>query len=130
MRKSYRVSFPNHAGDTLVGVLDTCDHPRFYAIFSHCFTCSKDLKAIVRISRVLAEGGIAVLRYDYTGLGDSHGEFQQTNFTTTCLDTICAAELAIRWVGRRRIKWRSGLTRPERLSQLPHPVVRPTCRII
>jgi len=92
MRKSYRVSFPNHAGDTLVGVLDTCDHPRFYAIFSHCFTCSKDLKAIVRISRVLAEGGIAVLRYDYTGLGDSHGEFQQTNFTTTCLDTICAAE--------------------------------------
>lgn len=92
MRKSYRVSFPNHVGQTLVGVLDTCDQPRYYAIFSHCFTCSKDLKAIVRISRVLAEGGIAVLRYDYTGLGESQGEFQATNFTTTCLDTICAAE--------------------------------------
>lgn len=92
MRKSYRLSFPNHVGQTLVGVLDTCDQPRYYAIFSHCFTCSKDLKAIVRISRVLAEGGIAVLRYDYTGLGESQGEFQATNFTTTCLDTICAAE--------------------------------------
>lgn len=92
MRKSYRVSFPNHVGQTLVGVLDTCEQPRYYAIFSHCFTCSKDLKAIVRISRVLAEGGIAVLRYDYTGLGESQGDFQATNFTTTCLDTICAAE--------------------------------------
>lgn len=91
-RKSHRVTFPNHAGDPLVGVLDTCDRPRYYAIFSHCFTCSKDLKAIVRLSRVLAEGGIAVLRYDYTGLGDSQGDFAATNFTTTCLDTICAAE--------------------------------------
>ncbi len=91
-RKSYRVTFRNHAGEQLVGILDTCENPRYYAIFSHCFTCSKDLKAIVRISRVLAEAGLAVLRYDYTGLGDSQGEFQRTNFTTTCLDTICAAE--------------------------------------
>lgn len=92
MRKSYRVSFPNHRGEELVGILDTNDRPRYFAVFSHCFTCSKDLKAIVRISRVLAEGGIGVLRYDYTGLGDSHGDFRTTNFTTTCRDTICAAE--------------------------------------
>lgn len=92
MRKSYRVSFPNHRGEELVGILDTPDQPRYFALFSHCFTCSKDLKAIVRISRLLAEGGVAVLRYDYTGLGDSQGDFQTTNFTTTCLDTICAAQ--------------------------------------
>lgn len=96
MRKSYRVSFPNHRGEELVGILDTNDQPRYFALFSHCFTCSKDLKAIVRISRLLAEGGIGVLRYDYTGLGDSQGDFQTTNFTTTCLDTICAAQFLSR----------------------------------
>ncbi len=96
MRKSYRVSFPNHRGEELVGILDTNERPRYFALFSHCFTCSKDLKAIVRISRVLAEGGVGVLRYDYTGLGDSHGDFQTTNFTTTCLDTVCAAQFLAR----------------------------------
>jgi len=92
MRKSYRVQFKNFRGEMLCGILDTCDTPNYYAIFSHCFTCSKDLKAIVRISRHLAEAGIAVLRYDYTGLGESAGEFVSTNFTTTCQDTIKAAE--------------------------------------
>jgi len=96
MRKSFRVSFRNHRGERLAGFLDTCPEPRYYAIFSHCFTCSKDLKAIVRISRKLAEAGLAVLRYDYTGLGDSEGDFRTTNFTTTCLDTICAAEFLAR----------------------------------
>lgn len=96
MRKSYRVTFQNHRGEELVGILDTNESPRYFALFSHCFTCSKDLKAVVRISRVLAEGGVGVLRYDYTGLGDSHGDFQTTNFTTTCLDTICAAQFLAR----------------------------------
>ena len=91
-RKSHRVTFPNHAGDPLVGVLDTCDRPRYYAIFSHCFTCSKDLKAIVRISRRLAEHGIGVLRFDFTGLGDSHGVFADSNFETNQQDILSAVD--------------------------------------
>jgi putative redox protein len=63
-----------------------------WAVFTHCFTCTKDLKAIVRISRRLAEHGIGVLRFDCTGLGDSEGDFGATNFSTTCLDLIAAAQ--------------------------------------
>lgn len=92
MRKSLRVTFENARGDRLAGILDTIDQPKGYALFSHCFTCSKDLKAIVRISRLLAENGIAVLRYDYTGLGESQGVFEESNFSTTCLDTVKAAQ--------------------------------------
>ncbi len=92
MRKSLRVSFPNANGDLLSGIVDTNGTPNYYAIFSHCFTCSKDLKAIARISRLLAELGIGVLRYDYTGLGESKGEFVETNFTTTCADTLEAVK--------------------------------------
>lgn len=91
MRKSVRVHFPNARGERLAGIVDTNGSPKYFSIFSHCFTCSKDLKAIARISRILAERGIGVLRYDYTGLGDSQGEFAETNFTTTCDDTVAAA---------------------------------------
>lgn len=91
MRKSVRVHFPNYRGESLTGIVDTNGEPKYYAIFSHCFTCSKDLKAIARISRLLAELGIGVLRYDYSGLGDSQGTFEETNFTTTCADTVEAA---------------------------------------
>lgn len=90
MRKSLRVHFPNANGDSLAGIVDTNRQPEYFAVFSHCFTCSKDLKAIARISRRLAEKGIGVLRYDYTGLGDSKGNFAETNFTTTCADTVQA----------------------------------------
>ena len=67
-------------------------HPATFAIFAHCFTCTKDLKAIVRISRGLAEQGIAVLRFDFTGLGESGGEFSHTDFTTNLADLMAAAE--------------------------------------
>lgn len=92
MRESKRVRFPNANGELLSGILDTPPEPKFCALFSHCFTCSKDLKAIVRISRRLAELGIAVLRYDFTGLGESEGVFETTNFTTTCADTLAAVD--------------------------------------
>lgn len=61
-------------------------------VFSHCFTCNKDLKAIVRISRALAERGWGVLRYDFAGLGGSEGVFANTNFTTNCDDLRGAVE--------------------------------------
>ncbi|HBJ33155.1 MAG TPA: alpha/beta hydrolase [Planctomycetaceae bacterium] len=63
-------------------------------VFSHCFTCNKDLKAIVRLGRALAGEGIAVLRYDMTGLGGSDGDFSRTNFTTNLADLRAAIHFA------------------------------------
>jgi len=66
--------------------------PTAYAVASHCFTCTKDTITVFRISRMLAEHGIAVLRFDFTGLGNSKGDFAQTNFTTDVADVHAAAE--------------------------------------
>ena len=63
-----------------------------YAVASHCFTCTKDTITVFRISRMLAEHGIAVLRFDFTGLGNSEGDFAQGNFTTDVADIYAAAE--------------------------------------
>lgn len=91
-RSSERVSFIGGSGFELAGIVDLPDgHPKATALFTHCFTCSKDLKAIVRISRGLAEHGYLVLRYDLTGLGGSQGDFSQTNFTTNRADLLAAA---------------------------------------
>lgn len=91
MRRSERVSFPGGAGFELSGIVDLPAHePKAVAIFTHCFTCSKDLKAIVRISRGLAELGFAVLRYDLTGLGGSRGDFSHTNFRSNRADLLAA----------------------------------------
>lgn len=66
--------------------------PRAFALFAHCFTCSKDIFAASRIAQGLAERGIATLRFDFTGLGHSDGEFENTNFTTNIEDLIKAAD--------------------------------------
>ncbi|GAG55995.1 unnamed protein product, partial [marine sediment metagenome] len=66
--------------------------PRDYALFAHCFTCSKDTVAASRVSRALAARGIAVLRFDFTGLGGSDGEFANTNFSSNTEDLIKAVE--------------------------------------
>ncbi len=68
--------------------------PHAFALFSHCFTCTKDLKSIVRISRHLARHGFGVLRFDFTGLGDSQGDFSHSNFETNLLDI----EAAVGWL--------------------------------
>ena len=67
------------------------DNPRVYAIASHCFTCSKDTITVFRISRLLAAKGIAVLRFDFTGLGNSAGDFATSSFTTDVADVRAAA---------------------------------------
>ncbi|MDX1926369.1 MAG: alpha/beta fold hydrolase [Pirellulaceae bacterium] len=91
-RSSERVSFLGGTGFQLAGIVDLPDgHPKATVLFTHCFTCSKDLKAIVRISRGLAEHGYLVLRYDLTGLGGSEGDFSQTNFTTNRADLRAAS---------------------------------------
>ena len=93
MRTSEKVYFENRAGIRLCGIIDHDDaQTRAVALFSHCFTCTKDLKAIVRIGRRLAEFGIAVLRFDFTGLGDSSGSFSDSSFDSNCDDVRSAIE--------------------------------------
>jgi uncharacterized protein len=93
VRRSERVYFPGGSGYELSGILDLpSDEPQAVAVFTHCFTCSKDLKAIVRISRGLAELGYAVLRYDLTGLGGSAGDFSHTDFRSNRADLTAAVE--------------------------------------
>ncbi|EMI22783.1 OsmC family protein [Rhodopirellula maiorica SM1] len=100
-RKSYRVKFEGGSGFELAGIIDRPDTTAAVPVLvlSHCFTCNKDLKAIVRISRALAERGIAVLRYDMTGLGGSSGDFSQTNFSTNVADLKAAIAFADAEVG-------------------------------
>jgi uncharacterized OsmC-like protein/pimeloyl-ACP methyl ester carboxylesterase len=88
-----RVEFTGHSGAKLAARLDLPNGPlRAYALFAHCFTCSKDLTAVRRIAAGLARDGIAVLRFDFTGLGSSEGEFASTNFTTNLADLRAAAD--------------------------------------
>ncbi|MCW5745629.1 MAG: OsmC family protein [Alphaproteobacteria bacterium] len=88
-----RFDFPNGRGDQLAALLDLPDGPpRAYALFAHCFTCGKDVLAAARIARGLTQQGIAVLRFDFTGLGASDGEFANTNFSSNIADLLAAAE--------------------------------------
>ena len=89
---SDKITFKGHSGDMLAARLDTPDGPELAcAIFAHCFTCSKDIPAARRISQRLAAMGISVLRFDFTGLGHSEGEFANTGFTSNVEDLIKAA---------------------------------------
>lgn len=102
--KSYRVKFSSaDAGLQLAGIVDRPTDPLSQSppvvVFSHCFTCSKDLKATVRISRALAKSGICVLRYDMRGLGGSEGNFSDSNFTTNLQDLAGAIDFASEELG-------------------------------
>ena len=88
-----KITFTGHNGDTLAARLDMPEGPHLAtAIFAHCFTCSKDIPAARRISQRLAAMGIAVLRFDFTGLGYSGGEFENTGFTSNVDDLVLAAK--------------------------------------
>ncbi|WP_101067881.1 bifunctional alpha/beta hydrolase/OsmC family protein [Roseovarius salinarum] len=88
-----RITFPGHDGSTLAARLDLPDGPHLAtALFAHCFTCSKDIPAARRISARLAGAGIAVLRFDFTGLGHSAGEFENTTFNSNVADLVRAAQ--------------------------------------
>ena len=94
-----KITFPGHSGETLAARLDRPEGPpRAAAILAHCFTCSKDIPAARRIAGRLAAQGIAVLRFDFTGLGHSGGEFANTSFTSN-VDDIAAAAEALRAQG-------------------------------
>ena len=66
--------------------------PRAFALFAHCFTCGKDIHAASRIANALTDLGFGVLRFDFTGLGMSDGEFENTNFTSNTEDLVAAAD--------------------------------------
>ncbi|MDF1669600.1 MAG: bifunctional alpha/beta hydrolase/OsmC family protein [Roseovarius sp.] len=88
-----RFSFTGHDGSELAARLDMPDGPHLAtALFAHCFTCSKDIPAARRISARLAGAGIAVLRFDFTGLGHSGGEFENTSFSSNIRDLVLAGE--------------------------------------
>ena len=89
-----KLEFKNKDDQTLSARLDlpVDGKPLAYALFAHCFTCSKNIKAIAHISRALTRAGLAVLRFDFTGLGESEGDFADTNFSSNVDDLIVAAD--------------------------------------
>jgi uncharacterized OsmC-like protein/pimeloyl-ACP methyl ester carboxylesterase len=89
-----KLEFANADGQRLAGLLETPPEGTTiarYALFAHCFTCGKDIAAASRISRALAARGIAVLRFDFTGLGNSDGDFANTSFSSNVQDLVSAA---------------------------------------
>lgn len=91
--KPQNVQFKNERGQLLSGRLElpADQHPHSFALFAHCFTCTKNLAAVRNISRILTEKGFGVLRFDFTGLGQSQGDFADTNFGGNVEDLIWAA---------------------------------------
>ncbi|WP_339949265.1 bifunctional alpha/beta hydrolase/OsmC family protein [uncultured Albimonas sp.] len=95
--RSERFDFHGHDGDALAGRLDLPDGPPLgFALFAHCFSCSKDLHASRRVAAALAGRGWGVLRFDFTGLGGSGGDFANTSFSSNVADLITAAEAMAR----------------------------------
>ncbi len=90
--KSVRINFPNNDGISLSARLEMplIGKPKAYAIFAHCFTCSKNLNAVGNISDALTKKGIAVFRFDFTGLGQSGGDFADSNFSSNISDLSAA----------------------------------------
>lgn len=91
--KTRKLRFPNALEIGLGARLDLPDagEPRAYALFSHCFTCNKDYKFIRQVSDALTSHGLAVLCLDFTGLGESSGRFEDSNFSTNVADVVAAA---------------------------------------
>lgn len=93
MAKVQNIKFAGSLGETLAARLHLPDGTtRAYAIFAHCFTCTKDIMAARKIADELSKRGIALLRFDFTGLGASSGEFENTTFTSNIGDILAAAQ--------------------------------------
>lgn len=89
-----KFNFPNDAGEVLSGRLEMpeSNNPKAFALFAHCFTCSKNVNAASAVSKALTGNGIAVLRFDFTGLGNSEGDFANTNFSSNVRDLVIACD--------------------------------------
>lgn len=88
-----KVSFQNKSEELLAGRLELPlnQRPHNFVVFAHCFTCSKNLMAVKNIGRALTDAGFGVLRFDFTGLGESEGDFENTNFSGNVDDLVAAA---------------------------------------
>lgn len=96
----HKVTFEGHSHE-LAGLLETPEFiPKAYVLFAHCFTCGKDIVAASRIAGALVSHGFAVLRFDFTGLGNSDGDFANSNFSSNVADLVAAADFL-------RIKYRA-----------------------
>ncbi len=92
MSKRTKLEFPGTDGLMVAGLLETPDsNPHSFALFAHCFTCGKDVVSASRIARALVARGYAVLRFDFTGLGGSDGDFANSNFSSNVNDLVLAA---------------------------------------
>jgi putative redox protein len=96
--QTQRLTFEGASGAMLSARLElpADEKPLACAVFAHCFTCSKNYKAVVNISRALAQAHVAVLRFDFTGLGESEGEFADTTFSSNVDDLVAAADFLAR----------------------------------
>lgn len=102
-RRTKRVTIDT-ASHRMVGILDYPEgNPLGTAVYAPCFTCGKDLKAAARICRGLAEQGVAVLRFDFPGIGESSGEFEQTNFSQNREDAVAATRYLISEFGSAQL---------------------------
>jgi putative redox protein len=90
-----KLQFQNEDGESLSARIDfpKDQETKAFALFAHCFTCSKDLTSVRNISRALNEAGIAVMRFDFTGLGESEGDFADTNFSSNVNDLVYASKV-------------------------------------
>ena len=99
-----KFEFQNQAGETLAAPLESpvsdYNAPHAIAVFAHCFTCTKDIAAATHVSRNLAQAGFAVLRFDFTGLGNSDGDFGNTNFSSNVQDLVSAARAVSEAIGK------------------------------
>src|ERR1700756_2815609 len=94
MMPTARFQFEGEGGVQLAASLDLpAGEPHAYALFAHCFTCGKDVLAARRIAAALADKGIGVLRFDFTGLGSSEGDFANSTFSSNVADLVRAANL-------------------------------------
>ena len=91
---SKKIKFTNSQGHELAARIELPENelPKGFALFAHCFTCNKNLTAVRNIGKALTNSGIAVLRFDFTGLGESEGDFENTNFSSNIDDLISAAK--------------------------------------
>jgi len=92
--KKERINFEGSMGDQLAAEIHfpADDHPHNFAIFAHCFTCNKNLNAVRNIILGMTKKGFAVLSFDFTGLGQSEGDFAETNFSSNVDDLLKASE--------------------------------------
>jgi len=94
MSRRERVEFAGSDGQLLAGLLELPETaPKHFALLAHCFTCGKDIAASARIALSLVAQGFSVLRFDFTGLGNSSGDFENTNFSSNVDDVVKAADL-------------------------------------